>query len=197
MDGEKLNMETALPGQIVYYESPCDYDIRYGRILWSYNLDSSLDENKRGVKMADDKIIENYEDPLNHITGKELMDRLEKAGISDPAIFEVVKDLPHFTDMPHFILPISRDAIKTKRTEEDKAHAPLISRDALLTRRTFHDPDPGIGGEKVAENMAEILEKAKSLLTFLLANTRIPLSKPVKLECCGRGLASVTVTFLL
>jgi len=33
MDDEKLDMETALPGQIVYYESPSDCNILYGRIL--------------------------------------------------------------------------------------------------------------------------------------------------------------------
>ena len=33
MDSEKLDMETALPGQIIWYESPCDFTINYGRIL--------------------------------------------------------------------------------------------------------------------------------------------------------------------
>lgn len=262
--GEKLNMETALPGQIVWYESPCDYNIHYGRILnipddrlsfraeWypsydGYNGTSGMYESGRrlkdgrfspaifvddetglkqweqairksceqrrlelastlttfngddgGIKVVDDNFIENYGAPLNHITGKHLMDLIEKAGITDPRIFEIAKDLPHFTELPTFIVPISREAMKGAniRTADEKKMAPILGRDSFLLRDRI-DGTGVIKGDKPVEAMQEILEKAQKLLTFLLGNAKIPIEEPVTVRFSGNGFSMINITFFL
>jgi len=146
--------------------------------------------------MADDRFIESYGDPLNHITGRDLMDRLEKAGIVDPRIFEVVKDLPPFEELPNFIVPISREAMKEQSVGIKEKIAPLLSQGSWLGHDKLSDQE-FITGDPPVKAMQEILEKAQKLLTFLLGNARIPLGEPVTVRFSGDDLTMINITFLL
>jgi len=145
--------------------------------------------------------VKNYRDPMNHFTARQFMQMLEKAGITDTKIYDVIKTLPSFDELGSWIVLIDKKGQKEKciRPKEEKALGTLLGLGigSWKKRMSLKDEKGFISGEELSQDTAEILQKAQSLLAFIFSNAHIPIDEPITIQFSPDTISTINITFLI